>query len=208
LKISSIEPAPRQRLVDIQVDSPAHLFIANSLVTSNSVIYAMNYGAGVNKIHETIYAKGYEGPPITIDMVAHVKSTIELVFPGIASWRAEHLAKVLAEGELRSPLFGRRRIFPLMDVPPPEAYNFPIQSLAGDIMNEALLLFGSRLRDVDPTAFSFAQVHDAIYPEADEDRGEQVARLLEECMSVELERAGIVMPFTATAHVATDWQTA
>jgi DNA polymerase I-like protein with 3'-5' exonuclease and polymerase domains len=173
------------------------------------VIYGLNYGAGEQTVLEAIYSTGdYVGPPITIEMVAHVKRTYFKLFPEVPKWRDAIYRDARQSGELRSPLHGRRRIFPLDDVPLTEVYNFPIQSLAADIMNEQSLLFVSRLPAVDPTAFVFAQVHDALYIECAEDCGDAVSRLLEDTLTVEhvLRDGAPAMRFTVHAKVSKDWR--
>ena len=180
------------------------------------VIYGLNYGAGDAKVVESIYDGGYEGPPITIDMVRLVRRTVFQAFPGVEPWRANQVQVANATGELRGPLFGRRRIFPLADVtggiqtsvPVTEIYNFPIQTMGGEIMNTQMALFLQRLPGVDPTAFTIAQVHDAIYVETSEDCAEAVAALLTETLTVEHTIAGATMRFTASGVVADSWKDA
>lgn len=178
------------------------------------VIYGLNYGAGDQRVLEAIYEAGYSGPPITLDMIALVRLTIFKAFPGILAWRNEQVERAKGLGELRSPLYNRRRIFPLAgsafgdEIPVTEIYNYPIQSLGADIMNEQIILLNERLPAVDPTAFIFAQVHDAIYIEASADRAEPVAELLSDTLTVELTRDGVTMPFTAGAKIKTNWKEA
>ncbi len=172
------------------------------------VIYGLNYGAGDQKVLEAIYEGGYSGPPITLDMIALVRKAIFKAFPGIHDWRTAQVERAFQTGELRSPLYNRRRIFPLEEIPVTEIYNYPIQSLGADIMNEQIILLSQRLPQVDPTAFIFAQVHDAIYIEASADRAEPVAELLSDTLTIELENNGVVMPFTAGAKVTTNWKEA
>lgn len=168
------------------------------------VIYGLNYGAGASKVLESIYEGGYEGPPITVDMIALVRRTLFATFPGIERWRDAQVARAMATGELRSPICGRRRIFPLGEVPITEIYNFPIQAMGADIMNTQLIELDRALPGVDPSAFVFAQVHDAIYIEADEKHAEAVAKLLQETLTVE--RDGMI--FTAGAAISDNWKEA
>lgn len=172
------------------------------------VIYGMNYGAGDATVLAAIYDGGYEGPIITLDMIAAVRRAVFRAFPKLLKWRERQVQLAEATGELRSPLYDRRRIFPLGEVPVTECYNFPIQSLGADIMNAQLIVLAERLPQVDPSAFIIAQIHDAIYIEAAEDKAEAVAKLLQETLTVELERDGIVMPFTAASAISDNWKEA
>lgn len=171
------------------------------------VIYGGNYGGGAKKIHEVILQSlgaDYKGPPITVEMVAHIQNTIDKkCFPDIAPWREHAYAEARANQEIRSPFHNRRRIFPLGDVPFTEAVNYPIQSMAADIINDATVEIYYELASIDPTAYFIAQMHDALYIEAAEDKGEAVGRLLEKHMTCEhvLQPGVPAMRFTASAKV-------
>jgi DNA polymerase I-like protein with 3'-5' exonuclease and polymerase domains len=114
-------------------------------------------------------------------------------------------------GRIWDALIKRRREFPLGPkynlVPITEAYNFAIQATCASMINMAMWEFRQALPAIDPTARLLAQVHDAIYVECDEDKAEAVGRLLEQCMSQELQLVpgAPYMPFPATAKIAKDW---
>jgi uracil-DNA glycosylase family 4 len=174
------------------------------------VIYGGNYGGGPKKIHEVILQSlgvDYRGPPITVEMVAHIQRTIDKVFPGVSRYRERVYAEAREKREIRSPFHNRRRIFPLGDVSFTEAVNFPIQSAAADMVNDATVNIYYELASVDPTARFVAQVHDAIYVEAAEDKGEAVGKLLEKHMTCEhvLQPGAPAMQFTASAKVGRKW---
>jgi uracil-DNA glycosylase family 4 len=179
---------------------------------TKAVIYALNYGAGDAKIVATIYAKGYDGPPVNVELVKRVRRVIFREFTGIPRWRDKQLETSTAAAELRSPIHNRRRIFPCssaMPIPITETYNYPIQSIAADIMNETILLLHERLPDVDPSAFLFAQVHDAAYVECSEDKADAVAHLIEDTLTVEKSfDGGPPMIFNAAACKALTWDQA
>lgn len=175
------------------------------------VIYGLNYGSGAQTVLDAIYATGdYSGPPISLAMVQNVSRMVFEAFPGVKRWRDEQVAAANDTGEIRSPIYGRRRIFPLDEVPITEVYNFPIQSMAADIMNRAMIDLDGRLASADPNAFIIAQVHDALYIECDEDKAEAVAALLEECMSCEhvLVEGAPAMAFPAAAAISKNWKEA
>lgn len=176
------------------------------------VIYGLGYGAGDSTVLNAIYSApgGYHGPPITLEMVAHVRKTIFKAFPEIPRGREKLLEEAHATQEIRSPLDGRRRVFPLGDIPPTEIYNYPIQSMGASIINERTVVLYDELPHIDPTAFIFAQVHDAVYIECDEDKSEAVAKLTAEVLTCEksLREGAPPMIFSAGAHVATNWKDA
>jgi uracil-DNA glycosylase family 4 len=173
------------------------------------VIYGLGYGAGDATVLEAIYDGGYNGPPITLNMIAHVRATVFKAFQDIEPYRQRSVREAMKSGELRSPIYGRRRIFPLNEIPITEIYNYGIQSFGADLMNERIIILEARLADVDPTAFIIAQVHDAIYIECNEDRAEAVAALMQEVMTTSRRiEGGPLMDFTASAAIANNWKDA
>lgn len=99
------------------------------------VVYGLGYGAGDMTVLEAIYSTGdYVGPPITLEMIAHVRKTIFRTFPGLAQYREDIVRKAQEEGEIRSPIYHRRRIFPLDEVAATEILNYPIQCLHPDTL--------------------------------------------------------------------------
>jgi len=217
------------RYVNLQLKDPAHVAVEGSAKCkcetctrkalrelTKRVIYGLNYGAGEATVIESIYNAGYDGPPITVDIVKLVKRTVFSAFTGIEPWHREQILVANETGELRSPLYDRRRVFPLAVAPPAvreavpttEVKNYPIQAMGADIMNSQMALVLKRLPDVDPTAFIFAQVHDAIYAECAEDRAEAVAQMFTDTLTVSHEFNGLTMHFTATGSVADTWKDA
>ncbi|MCA9639721.1 MAG: hypothetical protein KC492_03475, partial [Myxococcales bacterium] len=122
-KCTAVVPAGELECVDIQVSADDHMYQQNNFIASNTVIYAVNYGSGAETVHENIYNKGYEGPPITVAMVQDVMVAIFSEFPGLVRYREETLRQARETGELRSPLLFRHRIFPLGDIEATVAYN-------------------------------------------------------------------------------------
>jgi uracil-DNA glycosylase family 4 len=174
------------------------------------VIYGLNYGAEAPTILAAIYDGGYEGPTITLAMVEGVQRAIRKAFPGVFEWRTNLVEETRRTQQVRSPLIGRRRIFPLGDIPVTEVYNFPIQSLAADIMNDAVIRLDAALEAVDRTAWIIAQVHDAVYVECAEDKAAQVAEIVTNILTVEhvLVPGAAPMLFPASAVVAKNWKDA
>jgi DNA polymerase I-like protein with 3'-5' exonuclease and polymerase domains len=69
----------------------------------------------------------------------------------------------------------------------------------------------AQLPSVDPTARIFALVHDAAYVECAKDKAPEVARLVESCLSCEIQLAGADsgwMPLPAAAQIADNWKDA
>lgn len=173
-------------------------------------VYGLNYGSGAQTVLDAIYDGGYEGPPITLNIIKRVIDTYFTEFPGVPSWRDNILRVATQERRITSPILGRHRIFPLGQVEATVAYNFPIQAGAADIMNLRVWEVYRGLKDIDPTAVLIAQVHDAIYAECDEARANEVARFIEETLTVEwsLVAGAPKMPFVASAAISENWKEA
>lgn len=175
--------------------------------SGKSVFYAINYGGGPPTIVESIYKKGYEGPPITIELVARIIRTVYRLFPGVQRFREKLLADCTAMREVRSPLLKRKRDFPLGEIPPTEIYNYPLQSLGADLLAIVLLELAAELPKVDPTARIIAYVHDAIYVECAVAKQREVAALLTRLMTRDITTDnGITMPYTAKAKIGRNWK--
>jgi DNA polymerase I-like protein with 3'-5' exonuclease and polymerase domains len=175
--------------------------------TVKRVWYGSLYGAGATTIIDSILDSDYAGPPLTVPFVEGVLRMISTEFEGVQRWRQRAWETMQQEHAVFSPLTGRRRIFPLGQLEITVAYNYPIQSGAGDIVNERAWILDDRLVDVDPTAAIIAQVHDALYVECAEDRAEAVAACVTDTLTIErafLEGAP-PMRFDAQAEIGQRW---
>jgi DNA polymerase-1 len=177
---------------------------------TKTTVYGLNYGSGAQTVLNGIYERGYDGPPLTINVIKRVINTYFTEFPGIPTWREKTLQQAVRDKKVTSPILGRHRIFPLGQVEATVAYNFPIQSGAADIMNLRVWELYKGLKDIDPTAFLIAQVHDAVYAECAENKAKEVARFIEETLTVErsLEEGGPSMLFVASAAISKNWKEA
>jgi DNA polymerase-1 len=170
------------------------------------VVYGLNYGAGAQTVLDAIYSGGYDGPPLDIAFIERVVVIYFKAFPGIPTWREKTLKYALEAREIRSPILGRHRIFPLADVQPSVVYNYPIQSGGADIMALGLTPLMRELPRVDPSAVFIAQIHDAIYVECAEEHAPAVAKCIEQNMSFEYAfvEGAPPMPYVATASIGTN----
>ena len=175
---------------------------------TKSVVYGMNYGAGARKIQETIMADdAYKGPPLTVDMVQRIMGAYFSGFPDVAAYREVAVRRAEKDRAVYSPLLNRRRPFPLGEVEAPTAMNFPIQSCAADLVDEAIDALHRGLPAVDPEAAILAQVHDAIYVECREEHAQAVAKLVEKSMyrKLRIVSSAPEMEFVATAKIGPSW---
>lgn len=174
------------------------------------VIYGLNYGAGAATVQKAIYDGGYEGPPITIQIIERAVKVIFTAFPQIPVWREQQRRTATRDQEVRSAILARRRIFPLGEIDETVIANFPIQSSAADIVNQQTVLLHERLSAADPEARIIAQVHDALYILAREERAPAVEALTQKTLTTSL----ALMPntpemvFSAGAHSSKNWKDA
>jgi len=174
------------------------------------VIYGLNYGAGDKKVLESIYEGGYDGPPLTLQMITRIRSAIYRAFEGIPNFQNKLAAEAQRDEAIYSPLMRRRRIFPLAEIPHTEILNFPIQAGGADIINQRSTLLWYEAKAKYPRAEYFAQVHDACYYLVPEDDAEGMCDLMTECLTWEtaMYEGGPVLPFTAAAESADNWKDA
>ena len=174
------------------------------------VVYGLNYGAGSRTVLESIYDGGYDGPPLSIQLIDRVTNVYFTAFEGVPTWRNAQLKLANETQSVASPIVGRHRIFPLGDIDATVVYNYPIQSGAADIVSTQLIKLHRELPYADPTAFLIAQVHDAVYAECDAKRADAVAECIESYMSVELAlvEGAAKMPYPASAQIADNWRDA
>lgn len=171
-------------------------------------VYGMAYGSSPPTIRDAIYNGGYEGPPITVAIIERVQQRFFAAFSCVNVWRNDQLARVERDWEVRSPLLGRRRIFPLGRTEFTIAVNYPIQSCGADIVNAGTIRYYDGLRSIDPTARVIAQVHDALYTDCAEDKAEAVAAWKTQALSVHLAlvEGAPPMAFLASAKIGQSWK--
>ncbi len=173
-----------------------------------AVIYGLNYGAGAAKVLETIMTdERYDGPPLSLDTVERIIQAIYTAFPKVRNYREKVIEAASQTGYVRDALINRRRVYPLLQVSPTEASNYAIQATVASMIDMSMIELAHALPSVDPSAFIMAQVHDAIYSEADEDRATAVENLTSEAMSqtIRLVPGAPEMPFPVRAKSHKVW---
>lgn len=167
------------------------------------VIYGLNYGAGEATVLEAIYNGGYYGPPISIADIRVVKEVLFKLFPGILTWRERMVREAEDTRELCDVIGGRRREFPLGEVPATEIANYPIQASSAGIVNERCILLYNESKRIDPSSMYIAQVHDAVYYEVAEDKAAEFADAMTRLLTCEKSHEGSApMLFSASASIA------
>ena len=127
--------------------------------------------------------------------------------PGIQRGWAAEMATYKGRGYLADPIHGRRRDF-LDGEDRNEIVNYPIQSTAAAIMNDALLALVERcpFGIFGPGTGLINQCHDSLVVEVPEDRADWAARLLEDTMNHQTYDCLPGVSFTAAATIGTTWK--
>lgn len=186
------------------------------------VTFGKIYRAGVQTLYEQIREERLDirtrnQHRMLLREVGHMSRVLDQKYPTLVKSAQLFQRQATEHMFLKTHLLGRMRRWPMAFFPPGvslnEACNHPIQGLAADLMNSATLRFVDALVDrgwYRRDAFIILQIHDALYIEAREDIAEEVARLLEECMTTEITYRSPVtgeentMRFPAEASIATN----
>lgn len=145
----------------------------------------------------------YEGAPETIHSVLSVDTPIEMSLiegmierffakhPRLVKWHKELVNQANEKGYVEEPISGRRRHFWSSRIKPPEVYNFPVQTLAGWIMNQGIKKVAAELKwGLEGISF---QVHDALVLDGPDPL--RLAEILHDKMTYTLKWGGRTMKF-------------
>jgi len=212
-KVVSVTPVGNREVWDIEVDHEDHNFaLASGIFVHNS-----QYMATVETVHKLICkteipSKADDGTtelPYALLPLRRVRKMRDNWLEGAkefeTGWEKE-IADFRTYGYLKEPIHGRRRDF-LDGENPNEIVNFPIQSQAAALMNNAILQLHEQipLHKWGKGTGIINQCHDSIVVECPESEAENVARLLEECMN-QTHEALPGVEITATAGIGKTWK--
>jgi DNA polymerase I-like protein with 3'-5' exonuclease and polymerase domains len=94
----------------------------------------LEYGCFYGGAELTLWQSVVKDHPDTkIEHVRHFMSAMTLKMPELPAWRADLYNRALKDGELRSPILGRRQTFPMHRLDPTVAYNWESQSGGADL---------------------------------------------------------------------------
>jgi hypothetical protein len=184
---------------------------------SKAVQYASQYMAKVETVHGLICkteipSKAKDGTtdlPYALLPLRRVRQMRDNWLKGApefeSGWEKE-IGFYRANGYGKEEVTGRRRDF-LDGEMPNEIVNFPIQASAAGLMNKALVQLYEEipLHKWGPGTGIINQCHDSIVVECPEDKAEEVARLLEECLN-QTHPSLPGVDFTASAGVGKTWK--
>lgn len=121
--------------------------------------YGGFYGGSDQTLWQSV-VKDFPELKIT-DVQAFLRSINERM-QGVIRWRAGILRQALESGEIRSPILGRREVFPLGRVEPTVAYNFLPQSGGADLWALGAIPFMERWDQEGDDARLIHNGHDSV----------------------------------------------
>jgi DNA polymerase-1 len=164
--------------------------------------YGGIYGGQDKTIWESIVG---DFPSLTQRQVRLFLDSFNTNLPEVLAWRAQTLREATQEGEIRSPILGRRQVFPLGRVDPTVAYNYKAQAGGADLWALGAIEFMQRWDQFDSVdARLIHNGHDSVLVLVREDLAKQVEKDVYECWSREW--AGV--PFIMETKIAKQWSEA
>lgn len=163
------------------------------------VIYARNYGSGIDTIWEIVKE---EDPECPRDKIVGIVQAYDMLFPEPPKYREKKLAEASTNRVLFSPILGRRKAFPWGEVSPTDAANFPIQSAAADIVNLRTL---ELLKHLPKNCHLILQVHDSLTVLCPAPMAEEIKALMNQILPCYYDLGHGPMFFDAAAQVGESW---
>lgn len=174
--------------------------------------FASQYGAGNNKLHETLTIRVPEAN-FTMADVKKMRSNFEATYSGWAAWCRKTQDRVCGnqykriEGtRVSENAFGRKRILYGQDYEiRNQAINNPSQSGAAHIMNDATYRIWKRLHREKLRARLQIQIHDELRFEVPNDELQYICQLLHEEMEKPIQYRDRTVVFPVNIEYGPDW---
>lgn len=174
-------------------------------------LYGALYGASAETVRETLRARSLTEPDpemaralrmIDLKKCQEFVDAIPRLWPAIAAWRTRQIREASETGEIRMPISGRVRRWPLCMVDAQQAVNTPVQGTAGDLVNWRFLELA---RVLPAEAKIILQVHDSVVIECPESMGEEVKEIVTKTLTTTWSYGGRSCIFPAEAAVGKSW---
>lgn len=174
--------------------------------------FASQYGAGNNKLHETLTIRVPEAN-FTMSDIKRMRSNFERTYAGWAAWcrkTQDHVCGNKYQGaqgtRISENAFGRRRILYGADYEiRNQAINNPSQSGAAHIMNDALYRVWKRMHAENLRSRLQMQIHDELRLEVPDDELTYVCTLLREEMERPVQYRNRTVVFPVNIEYGPDW---
>lgn len=160
--------------------------------------YGAFYGGQEQKLFEAIVK---DFPEATLGQVREFLARFNAMLPEVLAWRQQTLTEAIKAGEIRSPILGRRQVFPLGRVEPNVAYNYKAQSGGADIWAIGAGKFMEKWNQWEFDARLIHNGHDSVLVLCREELAPQIEQDIYECWN--LEWNGV--PFEMECKIAKQW---
>ena len=161
--------------------------------------YGCTYGGVAKGIWEALVG---DFPALTQRQVQFFLDSFARTCPEVLHWRAETLREAINDGQICSPILGRREVFPLGRVDPTVAYNFKAQSGGADLWALGALAFMELWDQFDSVDARICHNgHDSALVLCREDLAKQVEADVHACW--DREWGGV--PFFVESKIANRW---
>jgi hypothetical protein len=144
--------------------------------------YGAFYGGQEQKLFETIVK---DFPEATLGQVREFLRRFNEMLPEVLAWRQQTLEEAIRQGEIRSPILGRRQVFPLGRVDPNVAYNYKAQSGGADIWAIGAVKFMRIWNQEEFDARLIQNGHDSVLILCREELAKQVEQDVYDCWNME-----------------------
>jgi hypothetical protein len=160
--------------------------------------YGAFYGGKEQTLFESI-AKDF--PESTLGQVREFLRRFDEMLPEVLLWRKAVLDEAIRQEEIRSPILGRRQVFPLGRVDPNVAYNYKAQSGAADIWAIGAAKFMQKWNQEEYDVRLINNSHDSVLILVRNELAEQVEQDVYACWNMEWNG----VPFEMESKIATQW---
>lgn len=160
--------------------------------------YGAFYGGQEQKLFEAIVK---DFPEATLGQVREFLRRFNAMLPEVVAWREAVLAEAIKTGEIRSPILGRRQVFPLGRVDPNVAFNYKAQAGGADIWAIGAVKFMKLWNQEEFNARLIQNGHDSVLILVREELAAQVEQDVYKCWNMEW--GGV--PFEMESKIAKQW---
>jgi DNA polymerase I-like protein with 3'-5' exonuclease and polymerase domains len=160
--------------------------------------YGAFYGGQEDKLFAAI-AKDF--PEATLGQVREFLLRFNAMLPEVMAWRTNVFNEAIKAGEIRSPILGRRQVFPLGRVDPNVAYNYKAQAGGADLWAIGAGKFMEKWNQWEFDARIIHNGHDSVLILCREELAPKVEQDIYACWNMEWNG----VPFEMECATAKQW---
>lgn len=109
---------------------------------TRDIVKRLEYGGFYGGLEQTLWESAVaDFPEFTLHQTRAFLAEFNRRLPEVLVWRQKTLDEAYHDGEIRSPILGRRQVFPLGRVEPPVAYNYKAQAGGADLWDLGAIEF-------------------------------------------------------------------